>query len=86
MRAMLAPIPMPSLMNKDDAKDTLRLVAKKLATRRAKRSALEAEAKAIEDARSMELGKKRAAKRAAIGSRPPKTQRVVDSTGRVRVI
>ena len=39
VRALLAPIPLPSLMDKEDTKDCLKYVADKVVTRAAKRKA-----------------------------------------------
>ena len=83
MIGMLAPMPMPSLMDVDDAKECLNYVAKKVVTRAAKRKA-EAEAAAdAKNARLYEMGAKRAAKRAAIAARLPSTSIVVDNALRV---
>ena len=82
MRALLAPMQMPSLMEVEDAKDTLQLVGKKVVARAAKRKAEALEASALRNAKLVELGQRRAAKRAAIAARPVKTHRSVDNVGR----
>ena len=67
-------------MDDSDAKDCLKYVADKVVTRAAKRQA-EAEAAAeAEEARLREMGAKRAAKRAAIASRPGPTVYWVDTS------
>ena len=70
-RALLAPIPLPSLMDEEDAKYCLEYVADKVVTRAAKRKAEAAAAKAAEEARKMANGQAWAAKKAAIAARPP---------------
>ena len=74
---------MGNLMDKDDAKDSLKYVVKKVVTRFKKRQMLAAAAAAAEEARLKRLGEARAAKRAAIAARPAKSVRVVSNTTRV---
>ena len=83
VRALLAPMPLASLMDEADAKDCLKHVEKKVVTRAAKRKAEAAAAAAAEEARLMQLGAMRAAKRAAIAARLPSTNIVVDNALRV---
>ena len=82
---LLAPMDMPSLMEVEDAKETLQLVGKKVVARAAKRKAEALEASALRNAKLVELGQRRAAKRAAIAARPVKTHRSVDNVGRAYV-
>ena len=78
-RALLAPIPLPSLMDEEDAKECLDYVADKVVTRAAKRKAEAAAAAAAEEARKMANGQAWAAKKAAIAARPPATVFLVDN-------
>ena len=71
-------------MDESDAKDSLKYVAAKMVTRAEKRKAAAAAAALDEEARLMEMGAKRAAKRAAIAARPVPTERVVTNELRVR--
>ena len=84
LRALLAPVPLPSLMKVEIAKASLEQVEGKMATRAAKRKAEAKAAAAAEEASLREMGAKRAAKRAAIAARPAKTVRLVENTGCVR--
>ena len=85
VRALLAPMPLPSFMNEEDAKFCLEQIAVKMVTRAAKREA-EAEAvAAAEEARKMAIGAARAAKRAAIASRMAPTTRRVDNALNVHI-
>ena len=67
------------LMEESDAKDSLKYVAGKVETRAAKRKAEAAAAEAAREARNMEMGALRAAKRAAIAARPGPTAYWVDN-------
>ena len=82
-RALLAPIPLPSLMDEEDAKYCLEYVADKVVTRAAKRKAEAAAAKAAEEARKMANGQAWAAKKVAIAARPPATYFGVTNSLRV---
>ena len=84
VRAILAPMPLASLMDYADAKDCLDYVTDKVVTRAAKREAEAVAAAAAKEARLMEIGRKRAATRAKVAARPPKSVRLVEPTGRVR--
>ena len=83
LRAILAPMPLPSFMDAADAKDCLEYVKVKVVTRAAKRKAEAEAAAAAKEARLMKIGTKRAATRAAIAARPVKLTRCVSNTGRV---
>ena len=83
VRALLVPIPLPSLMDKEDAKYCLDYVADKVVTRAAKRKAEAAAAAAAEEACKMANGQAWAAKKAAIAARPPPTVFRVDNSLRV---
>lgn len=83
VRALLAPIPLPSFMNEEDAKFCLEQVATKMVTRADKRKAEAEAAAAAEEARKVAIGAARAAKRAAIATRLPSTVIVVDTALRV---
>ena len=83
MLALLAPMPLNCLMDATDARDCILFVEDKVVTRAAKRQAADKAAAAAEEARLMEMGRKRAATRAAIAARPAKSVRVVEPTGRV---
>ena len=74
----------PNLMEESDAKDCLKYVAGKVVTRAEKRKAEAAAAAAAEEARNMEMGAQRAAKRAAVASRPVPTVYWVDNALRPR--
>ena len=69
----------PNFMDESEAKFTLKYVAGKVETRAAKRKAEAAAAAAAEEARNMEMGALRAAKRAAIAARPGPTAYWVDN-------
>ena len=69
-----------NFMDESDAKTTLKYVAGKVETRAAKRKAEAAAAEAAREARDMEMGAKRAAKRAAIATRPVPTVYYVDNS------
>ena len=56
VRALLAPMPLPSLMDEADAKNCLEYVADKVVTRAAKREAAAAAAAMVEEARKRERG------------------------------
>ena len=83
LRAILAPMPLPSFMDAADAKDCLEYVKVKVVTRAAQRKAEAEAAAAAKEARLMKIGTKRAATRAAIAARPVKLTRCVSNTGRV---
>ena len=83
MKAILIPMPMPSLMDEEDANDVLDFVVKKVVARAKKRKAAADAAAAAEEARRVEKGAARAAKRARIAARPAPTKRWVDNAGRV---
>ena len=83
LRAILAPIPLGCLMDVADAKDCILHVEDKVVARAAKRKAAAEAAAAAKEARLMEMGRKRAAKRAAIASRPPSATIRVDNSLRV---
>ena len=72
------------LMEVSDAKNSLKHVAEKVVTRADKRKAAAAAAAMSEEARLMEMGAERAAKRAAIAARPVPIHRVVTNELRVR--
>ena len=72
------------LMDITDAKNSLKHVAEKVVTRAEKRKAAAAAAAMAEEARLMEMGAKRAAKRAAVAARPVPTHYVVTNELRVR--
>ena len=61
-------MPLASLMDEADAKDCLKHVEEKVLTRAAKRRAEAEAAAAANEARLVEMGAKRAAKRAAIAA------------------
>ena len=83
LRALLLPIPLPSLMDKDDAKAYLDQVAEKMVTRAAKKRASAAAAAEREDAKKRNLGEARRAWRENIAKRPPTSARVAyDTTGK----
>ena len=83
LRALLLPIPLPSLMDKDDAKFYLDHVAEKVVTRAAKRRATDAAAAAAKDAKRRNLGEARRAWRENIAQRLPTSKRVAyDTTGK----
>ena len=82
-KALLAPMPMPSLMDEDDAKDCLAFVKEKVLTRAAKRKADQAAAAERLERLQLAAGEARAAKRAAIAARPVPKHRMVDHSGRV---
>ena len=84
VKALLAPMPLASLMDEADAKDCLKHVEEKVLTRAAKRRAESEAAAAANEARLVEMGAKRAAKRAAIAARLPSRHLVVDNTLRVK--
>ena len=67
------------LMEESDAKASLKYVAGKVVTRAEKRKAEAAAAAEAEEARNMEMGALRAAKRAAIAARPGPTAYWVDN-------
>ena len=71
-------------MDESDAKFSLKHVAAKVVTRAEKRKAAAAAAAMAEEARLMEMGAKRAAKRVAIATRPVPSHRVVTNELRVR--
>ena len=78
LRALLLPIPLPSLMDKDDAKAFLDQAAEKMVTRAAKKRAANAAAAAErEHAKKRNLGEARRAWREKIAARPPTSARVV---------
>ena len=70
------------LMDVEDAKATLKFVAAKERTRAAKRKAAADAAAAVETAQKQRVGAARAAKRAEVAARPPKTRLRVDTLGR----
>ena len=72
------------LMDVEDAKATLKFVAAKERTRAAKRKAAADAAAAVETAQNQKqrVGAARAAKRAEVAARPPKTRLRVDTLGR----
>ena len=70
MVALLSPLPLADFMDESDAINSLKYVVDKVVTRAAKRKADAVAAAAAEEARLMEMGTQRAAKRAAIASRP----------------
>ena len=75
---------LPWLMDVEDAKATLKFVAAKEQTRAAKRKAAAEAAAAASLAQKQHVGATRAAKRAKVAARPPKTHLQVDSLGRFR--
>ena len=81
MKSLLAPIPMSVLMDEDEAKLCLKFVEKTVSTRATKRALAKKWTQTLEEAHAEERGKNRAAKRAAIGARAPKTGRYVDRCG-----
>ena len=88
LKALLMPFPFKGKMDSDDAKGCLEHVVDKVTTRAAKRKTEAAAAAAADDAAraaKVRIGEARAAKRAAIASRPVKTVRTVDKFGRAHV-
>ena len=82
LRALLLPIPLPSLMDRDDAKASLDQVAEKMVTRAAKKRARAAAAAEREHAKRTNQGEARRAWREKIAARAPMSTRVVyDKTG-----
>ena len=84
-KALLAPIPLPMLMDDADAKDCLKYVEDKVVTRAAKRAAEHDAAIAAREEANRLLGEARVAFRLSVASRPVKTRRVVDNFGRSHV-
>ena len=85
LKALLMPFPFKGKMDSDDAKGCLEHVVDKVTTRAAKRKTEAAAAAAADEAAKVRIGEARAAKRAAIASRPVKTVRTVDKFGRAHV-
>ena len=75
---------LPWLMDVQDAKATLKFVAAKETRLSAKRKAAAEAAAAAELAQKERVGAARAAKRAKVAARPPKTKLQVDTLGRFR--
>ena len=83
LRTLLLPIPLPSLMDRDEAKFCLNHVAEKVVTRAAKKRARAAAAAAAKDAKRINLGEARRAWRENIAQRLPTSTRVAyDTTGK----
>ena len=83
LRTLLLPIPLPSLMDRDEAKFCLNHVAEKVVTRAAKKRAKAAAAAAAKDAKRRNLGEARRAWRENIAQRLPTSKRVAyDTTGK----
>ena len=83
--ALLAPFPMASLMDADDAKTCLTLVSEKVVTRaEVKRMKADA-AEALKEEKKRVRGEARAAHRCNVAQRPVKTQRTVDNCMRVHL-
>ena len=76
---------LPFLMDVEDARSTLKVVAAKVQTRAAKRKAEAVVAAVNERVASEKIGAARKAFRAKVAARMPKTHRVVRMTGRVDV-
>ena len=89
LKALLMPFPFKGKMDSDDAKGCLEHVVDKVTTRAAKRkteaAAAAAAAMTPPGPAKVRIGEARAAKRAAIASRPVKTVRTVDKFGRAHV-
>ena len=83
--ALLAPFPMASLMDADDAKACLTLVLEKVVAR-AEVKRVEADAaEALKEERKRVRGETRAVHRRNVVQRPVKTQRTVDNCMRVHL-
>ena len=88
-QSLLAPWQMPSMLDRDDAKEALEIVVEKITTRAEKRKheaaikrSAELEAAALEEQAKCAHGAARAAKRARIASRPVKEGFALDNCGR----
>jgi len=83
--ALLAPFPMASLMDADDAKTCLTLVSEKVVTRaEVKRMKADA-AEALKEEKKRVRGEARAVHWRNVAQRPVKTQRTVDNCMRVHL-
>ena len=85
MLSLILPNLVTGRMDIADAKECIECVASKVVTRATKRKQEVAAAAGVEEAQKVAVGRARAAKRAAVAARPPKTQRVVDNAMRSRV-
>ena len=84
LQALLAPTPLPSLMDKCEVESFLNQVVEEVVTRAAKRRAYDAAAEAAEDAKRRNLGEARRARREEIANLLPTSAHVVyDTTGNV---